>query len=125
MSHLFFSKESSQIILETNYEILIMNCIYKTNKYKMFLMIIFDQIELHKIFYVTFCFMFKEKQNDYVWIMKQLKVLYEKLKFSDSTIFVIDMKRDKISTIDWTSFVAELILNIFCRWHEKKSDEWL
>jgi hypothetical protein len=69
--------------------------------------------------------MFKEKQNDYVWIMKQLKALYEKLKLSDFTIFVIDMKRDKISTIDWTFFVVELILNIFCRWHEKRFDEWL
>ncbi len=108
MSHLFFSRRSSQIILKINYEILIMNCIYKINKYKMLLMIIFDQIALHKIFYVAFCFMTKEKQNDYVWIMKQLKALYKKLKLSDSTIFVIDMKRDKISAIDWT-FVAELI----------------
>ncbi len=131
VSHFFFSRESSQIILKTNYEILIMNCIYKTNKYKMFSMIIFDQIELHKIFYVAFCFMFKEKQNDYVWIIKQLKALYEKLKLSDSTIFVIDMKRDKISTINWTSFVADMkkdlmndcklifssINHLLCIWH--------
>ncbi len=42
ITHLFFFKESSQKILKVNYEVLIMNCIYKTNKYKMLLMIIFD-----------------------------------------------------------------------------------
>jgi hypothetical protein len=100
VSHLFFSRKSSQIILKTNYEVLIMNCIYKTNMYKMLLMIIFDQIALHKTFYVAFCFMIKEKQNDYVWIMKQLKALYRQSDLSDPTIFVTDMKRDKISAIE-------------------------
>ncbi len=126
MSHFFFSKESSQIILKINYEILIMNCIYKTNKYKMFLMIIFNQIKLHKIFYAAFCFMFKEKQNDYVWIMKQLKTLYEKLKFSDFTIIVIDMKWNKISTFNISLIISSnislnILLNILYRWHEIKT----
>ncbi len=66
MSYLFFFKGSSQEILRFNFEVLIMNCIYKTNKYKMLLMIVFNQIALHKTFYVAFCFMIKEKQNDYV-----------------------------------------------------------
>jgi hypothetical protein len=114
MFHLFFSRESSQIILKTNYKVLIMNCIYKTNKYKMLLMIIFDQIALHKIFYVAFCFMTKEKQNDYVWIIKQLKALYRQKELSDFTIFVTDMKRNKISTIE--HFLSLKQLNIFCRW---------
>jgi hypothetical protein len=34
VTHLFFSKGSSQSILKTNYEVLIMDCTYKTNKYK-------------------------------------------------------------------------------------------
>jgi hypothetical protein len=40
--HFFFFKKSFQFILKINYEILIMNYIYKINKYKMFLMIILD-----------------------------------------------------------------------------------
>jgi hypothetical protein len=42
MFHFFFSKDNSQWILKVNYEMLIEDCIYKTNKYKMLLMIIFD-----------------------------------------------------------------------------------
>jgi hypothetical protein len=55
----------------------VMNCTYKINKYKMSLFIVSDQIVLHKIFYVAFCFMTKKKQNDYVWVLKQLKRLYQ------------------------------------------------
>ncbi len=70
VTHLFLSKKSSQSILKINYEVLIMNCIYKINRYKMFLMIISDQIVLHKNFYVVFCFMSKEKQNYYIWVLQ-------------------------------------------------------
>jgi hypothetical protein len=73
----------------------VMNCTYKINKYKMSLFIVSDQIALHKIFYVAFCFMTKKKQNDYVWILEQLKRLYQQLQFSDSTILLTNMKKDK------------------------------
>jgi hypothetical protein len=65
INHLFFSKKSSHIILRFNYEILILDCTYKTNKFKMSLLIIFEQICLHRNFYVTFCFMTREKIADY------------------------------------------------------------
>ncbi len=70
ITHFFFSKRSSQSILKTNYKVLIINCIYKTNKYKMSLKIIRVETSLHKTFYVNFCFMTKEKLIDYVWILQ-------------------------------------------------------
>ncbi len=43
ITHLFFFFiRSSQIILKNNFEVLVMNCIYKINKYKMFLFIVSD-----------------------------------------------------------------------------------
>jgi hypothetical protein len=42
ITHLFFVKESSRSFLQFNYEMLIMNCIYKTNRFKMFFLIISD-----------------------------------------------------------------------------------
>ncbi len=115
MFHLFFSRESSQTILKANYEMLIEDCTYKINKYKMFLMIIFDQIALHKTFYVVFCFMTKEKQNDYVWIMKQLKSLYQQLKISqDSTVFVTDMKKELMNVC---RLIFSSINHLLCIWH--------
>jgi hypothetical protein len=114
VTHLFFAKKSSQSILKINYEVLIMNCIYKINKYKMSLMIIFDQIVLHKTFYVVFCFMTKKNQNDYVWILQQLKLLYQKLELSDLTIFVTDMKRELMN--DRLLFFSDAN-HLLCTWH--------
>ncbi len=114
INHFFFSKKSSQFILKANYEVLVMNCIYKTNKYKMSLFIISDQIALHKNFYVVFCFMTKEKQNDYVWVLQQLKRLYAKLKISDSTVLIIDMKKNLMNVCRLIFSVSNHLL---CLWH--------
>jgi hypothetical protein len=39
--------------------------------------------------------MTKKKQNDYVWILKQLKRLFQQLQLSDSTVLLTNMKKDK------------------------------
>ena len=62
---LFFCKASSQKILAVNYEVLIMDCTYKTNKYKHPLMVITGVIALNTTFYVAFCFMSSEFSEDY------------------------------------------------------------
>ncbi len=65
ITHLFIFKQSSTILLSSNHEVLIMNCTYKTNRYNMLLLIIFEQIALHINFYVVFEFMTHEKTSDY------------------------------------------------------------
>jgi hypothetical protein len=40
LTHLFFIKSCSRNLLKVNYKVLVMNCIYKTNRYKMSLLII-------------------------------------------------------------------------------------
>jgi hypothetical protein len=94
ITHLFYIKESCQFILKINHEVLVLNCTYKINKYKISLLIISEQTRLHVNFYVAFCFMTSKKINDYSWALNQLKTLYARLKFSRLVVFVIDMKKD-------------------------------
>ena len=94
ITHLFFFKGISQNVLKTNHEILIMNCTYKINRYKMPLLIITGQTPLHITFYVAFCFMAKKKIIDYEWILQQLKDLYAKLKLPDPIVIIIDMEKN-------------------------------
>ncbi len=114
ITHLFFSKESSQSILKKNYEVLIMNCIYKTNRYKMSLLIISDQTCLHTIFYVAFCFMTQKTIVDYAWVLKQLRALYAQLNISHSHVIIIDMKKNLMRAIDTIFSDANHLL---CLWH--------
>lgn len=97
--YLFFIRNISQQLWLWNHEVFIMNSTYKTNKYKMPLLIIESQTALNINFYVTFCFITQKKIYDYQWILNQLFFLYQFHKLSDSTMIVIDMKFDK-----WTSF---------------------
>jgi len=54
-----------QKLLYLNIKILIINCIYKINKYKMSLLIIIKIIILNIIFYVAFYFIKSENYNNY------------------------------------------------------------
>ena len=83
LKFLFFTSKCMQKLLRENFEILIMNCIYKINKYKMLLLIIINVTSLNIFYYVIFCFMKDESFNNYVWIMKALKRLYKKLVVKD------------------------------------------
>jgi hypothetical protein len=131
ITHLFFVRRSSRIILNTNYEILIMNCMYKINKYKMSFLVISDQISLKNNFYVRFCFMTKKTIFDYSCILKQLKIVYSQMKLSNLTIIITDMKKD-ISHFLLSFLMTDLCLikvivairnvlskmhHLFCTWH--------
>jgi len=65
LQFLFFISKCMQKLLRLNMKILIIDCTYKTNKYKMFLLIIIEVIALNTTFYVAFCFMKDESYSDY------------------------------------------------------------
>ncbi len=54
-----------QKLLYLNIEILIIDYIYKTNKYKISLIIIIEVIVLNITFYVEFYFIKRKNYNDY------------------------------------------------------------
>ena len=114
ISHLFFIKGSSQRILKTNYEVLVMDCTYKTNRYKMPLLIISGQTALHSNFYVAFCFMAKETTSDYTWVLQQLQALYVNLELPTPTVIVTDMERGLMSAIET---VLPTTNHLLCLWH--------
>ncbi len=112
--HFFFVKNISKILLKINYEVLVMNCTYKTNRYKMSFLIINEQTALHINYYVAFCFMQKKIIANYLWILHQWRSLYAKLKLFDSIVIMIDMKRDLMNVIDT---IFSIVNHILCLWH--------
>ena len=65
-----------------------MDCMYKTNCFKLSLMVITRQTALHITFYVVFAFMAKETTPDYTWVMQQIKRLYSLLTLPDPFVIV-------------------------------------
>ena len=114
--HFFFARCSSQKFLQKNFEMLMMNCTYKINCFKLSLLMIIDQTTLHFIFYIVFVFIKKKKMNDYIWIMQQMKILYESLNLSALVVVIIDMKRDLINEIFQIWFHSRTA-HFLCTWH--------
>jgi len=77
LEYLFFTPDCSQKLLCEYYEVILMDCTYKTNRYKMPLLIIIGVTALNTTFYVAFCFMKGENYSDYRWAMDALKRLYD------------------------------------------------
>ena len=114
ITHLFFIKGCSQRLLKTNYEVLVMDATYKTNRYKMPLLIISGQTALHTNFYVAFCFMAKEATSDYTWMLQQLRGMYDGMMLPNPIVIVTDMEKSLIAGIE---DVFPATNHLLCLWH--------
>lgn len=112
--HFFFMKKSFETLIKTNNEVILMNCTYKINRFKMSLFIIFDHIVLHIIFYIIFAFLIKKITFDYAWILNQLKIIYTRLKVLDLTVIITNMKKALMLAI---SVIHSNINYLLCFWH--------
>ena len=66
MIHFFFVNKHCDNFLKMNLQIFSMNCIYKTNCYKLLLMIINKITSFNISFYIVFCFFIVEKEENYI-----------------------------------------------------------
>jgi hypothetical protein len=51
-------------------DVLFLDCTYKTNQFKLPLLVIVGTTCLNTTFYVAFCFLAKEEAGDYVWALE-------------------------------------------------------
>ncbi len=84
----------------------------------MLLLIIIEVIALNIFFFIEFCFMKVEKTANYVWVLKQLKLLYTELNLSNSTVILTDCKRDLINALQ---SVFHESLHLLYIWHIDKN----
>lgn len=94
-----------QQVLRENPEVLIMDCTYKTNKYKMPLLIITGVTCLNTSFFAAFCFMKGESYGDYRWVLEALQRLYDHL----------DLPYPSVILSDGDKALASAILHVFGR----------
>ena len=102
----FFTLNCMQKFLRENHEVLLMNCIYKINKYKMPLLIIIE---------VNFCFMKEERYNDYIWILKTLKFFYDHFNLSYFETILSDDDKTLASAL--FEMFENIVKHALCIWH--------
>lgn len=96
IKQIFFTKVFSQKILKYNYKVLLINTIYKTNKYKMYLIIISKITLLNISYYIAFAFIFKEIYKVYKWLLKSIQNFYKYFNIPNLNIILIDIQNSFI-----------------------------
>ena len=75
ISYLFFTYPKSIELFKWYYDILLLDCTYKTNRFKMPLLNIVGVNGLGDNFHVGFAFLSAEEERDYLWAIQELKTL--------------------------------------------------
>ena len=110
----FINKQVIEVLCK-NFEILIINCTYKTNKYRMFLLTIIKHIVIDFIFIINFVFLIKKIASYYDWILNHLKILYISLKLVNSRVIVMNRNLILMKVINIQYFAKTK--HVLCFWH--------
>ncbi len=111
IKQLLFAKVFSEKILKYNYEVLLIDVTYKTNKYKILLIIISRLMSLNISYYIAFVFVFKKIYEIYKWLPEYVKDFYEWLDISDPNVILIDVQNSLIQAI---IIIYLLVLYFLC-----------
>ena len=95
-----------------------MNCTYKTNQYKLPLLIINDVISINIMFYIIFAFQVKEMKENYTFTMDHLKALLISLDLFNSHVILTDCEKVLMNSL---SAVYSHTNNLICLWHVNKN----
>lgn len=104
-------------ILKKNSKILLMDCSYKTNKYKFFFVIV-EHIFLNIFLYVKFAFLIKKHEKKFVWILISLKEYFVQMKIDIFEILMTDKDMKLIAIIRTIFFNT---IHFLCIWHVNKN----
>ena len=115
---LFFCHSLSIKLLSTYHYILLLDCMYKPNKYKMPLLHIAGKTGASKSFSVAFCFLAEETQEYYQWALNCLLSVFTTNKIPLPDVLITNQEQALINSIESTFPDATHLL---CTWNILKN----
>ncbi|XP_024196958.1 protein FAR1-RELATED SEQUENCE 5 isoform X2 [Rosa chinensis] len=116
LTHLFFAHPTSIELTKSYSNVFVMDCTYKTNKYKMPLLEIVGVSSFNTSFYSCFVFMQKEEQQDYQWALE----MFSKLLGDGNHPLAIIIDRE-LALMKAIQVVFPMTPNLLCIWHIEKN----
>jgi MULE transposase domain len=116
VTHFFFAHPYSISLLNQYPDVLLLDCTYKTNRFKMPLLNIVGSTCMHKTYYVSFCFLHNEIEESYIWALQQLSNLFANKRRP----YVMIMDRD-LALLNAVLFVFLHCYRQICTWHVEKN----
>jgi hypothetical protein len=115
VTHLFFSPNEGAEMARRFYGVVLIDCTYKTNRFKMPLLHVCGVTPCNNTFSFAFAFLASETETDYDWAMTALK---ESLVSRVPWVFVTDRELALMNALA-TTFPSAA--NVLCRWHIQKN----
>ena len=115
LTHLMFAHPLSIALTKSYTNVFVMDCTYKTNKYKMPLLDIVGVTSFNTSFYSCFVFMQKEEEDDYIRAL----TLFSRILGADVHPLVIISDRE-LALMNAINIVFPRTANILCVWHIEK-----
>jgi hypothetical protein len=115
-----FAHPDSLDYLQSYPDTLLLDCTYKTNKYKMPLLEIIGVDACQRSFCIAFAFLSGETEADYSWVSSQIKEMYIIYNIRLPSIILTDCCLACINTIEAT-FPSPSSKHLLCLWHANKA----
>ncbi|XP_026437109.1 protein FAR-RED ELONGATED HYPOCOTYL 3-like [Papaver somniferum] len=76
VTHVFLAHPRMVDLAQCFYQVLFIDCTYKTNRYNMPMLNVVSHTSDKQSFTVAWCFIEKEEIEDYVWALEQMRLIY-------------------------------------------------
>ncbi|XP_077223979.1 protein FAR1-RELATED SEQUENCE 5-like [Tasmannia lanceolata] len=116
LTHLFFAHPLSVALTNSYSYVFLMDCTYKTNRYKMPLLDIVGVTSFNTSFYSCFAFLQREEEEDYVWALET----FGKFLGVDGHPLVIVSDRE-LALMNAIQVVFPRTTHLLCVWHIEKN----
>nr|CCA25904.1 Pc21g00130 putative [Albugo laibachii Nc14] len=116
ITSLFFAHKESVRLSRQYHHVSLMDCIHKTNKYRLPILHIVGMTSFNSHFSVGFCFLKEEKQSDYTWALSKLAIIWT--PETRPGVIVTDRELALMAAIDKLFSSSSHLL---CVWHINKN----
>lgn len=113
-----FAHPESMAYLKSYPDILILDCTYKTNKYKMPLLDIVGVDACQRSFCIAFAFLSGEEEKDYIWALDRLRSMYEACGARLPSVILTDRC---LACMNAVSHCFPTAVSLLCLWHANKA----
>ena len=116
VQRLFFAHLDSITLAWRYSSVLLMDCIYKMNRFHMPLLVVIGRTGLNTTFFISFAFLEEENTTRYIWALTQLKNLFTNRPFP--AVFVTDADLALANAI---VILLPECCHLLCLWHIDKN----
>jgi hypothetical protein len=117
-ARLLVFERGSLEILQLNFEVLLVDSTYKTNRFGMPLFNIVGVTAINTSFFVGFCFLDAEDTESFQWVLERIQDLYKELGMRHPTIIISDCDT---ALLDGRQIVFPETNHLLCVWHVFKN----